>query len=373
MDNKKYPNLQNWINSGCPVTPIKTRNQLNEVNNIIQEATAAKAAGDTTAIDDNALSNLISDAEYAGERHWTFQWKIIAGAILSVLLLSWWGSSKDDDVKEQSQVVTQIEAWTPCDTVVTLESLKGNDINTFPHFEARLNSAAKYKYYYALIQANYYYGVQESIEREEARRDRITDPKQKQYAAENVEKLKSEKAEKELKFKTKFERIMNLDFDGVKQMALEEINGKVEEKESSSRTVKFWFWFVLICIPLYIIACRPYGYTLTRHAVEADTLNTIHRFGLWASGGLVGAAAAIQFTEIITKWSDGSTTTSDNGTGPAKMVLKIALIAGAVILFCLVSCFILAYATITGLIRNYDWKAIFNKLKKHKNTPVTNP
>lgn len=201
----------------------------------------------------------------------------------------------------------------------------------------------------------------------------ITDPKQKQYAAENVEKLKSEKAEKELKFKTEFERIMSLNFDGVKQMALEGINREVKEKENSSRTVKFWFWFVLICIPLYIIACSPYGYTLTRHAAEADTLNAIHRFCLWASGGLIGAAAAIQFTEIITKWSDGSTTTSDDGTGPAKMVLKIALIAGAVIVFCLVSCFIMAYATITGLIRNYDWKAIFNKLKNHKNTPVTNP
>ena len=123
--------------------------------------------------------------------------------------------------------------------------------------------------------------------------------------------------------------------------------------------------FVLM-IPLYVFATRPYGYMVSRHRREAKYMGKLEKFALWISGGMLAAEAGIGFVDIVTKWSDGSTTREDDGTGAARLAIKVALIAGAVIVYCTVSSILMIYATITGLIRNYDWKEIKNKLTKAK-------
>jgi hypothetical protein len=62
--------------------------------------------------------------------------------------------------------------------------------------------------------------------------------------------------------------------------------------------------------------------------------------------------------DVVTKWSDGSESREDDGTGPVRLAIKVGLFALAVVVFCCVSCFLMLYATITGLIRNYDWKEV---------------
>ncbi|MBQ1218878.1 MAG: hypothetical protein IIX76_02805, partial [Bacteroidales bacterium] len=91
---------------------------------------------------------------------------------------------------------------------------------------------------------------------------------------------------------------------------------------------------------------------------EANTMSKIEKIGLWLSGGLFAAGAGIGFVDIVTKWSDGSTSRSDDGTGPVRLAIKLGLFAAAVLVFCAVSCFLMLYATITGLKRNYDWGAV---------------
>ena len=115
-------------------------------------------------------------------------------------------------------------------------------------------------------------------------------------------------------------------------------------------------------IPLYIFASRPYGYTISRYRREEKNLGRIQKVGMWLSGGMLAIEGGIGFVEIVTKWSDGSTTREDDGTGPARLVIKFLLIAGAVLIFCFTSTFIMLYATITGLIRNYDWTEVKKKV-----------
>ena len=66
----------------------------------------------------------------------------------------------------------------------------------------------------------------------------------------------------------------------------------------------------------------------------------------------------ISFVNVVTKWSDGSTTSRDDGTGPARLAIQFCLFVAAALVFCAVSCFLMLYATITGLIRNYNWKEV---------------
>lgn len=78
---------------------------------------------------------------------------------------------------------------------------------------------------------------------------------------------------------------------------------------------------------------------------------------------LIGLAGSIGFVEIVTKWSDGSTTREDDGTGPLRLGLKLLLLAAAVVVVCAVSCLLMLYSTIMGLTRNYNWKAITAGMK----------
>jgi hypothetical protein len=45
-----------------------------------------------------------------------------------------------------------------------------------------------------------------------------------------------------------------------------------------------------------------------------------------------------------------------------RLALKVGLFLAAVAVFCAVSCFLMLYATISGLIRNYNWTNIKNKV-----------
>lgn len=367
MNDTNHHNLAQWIKEGCPVYSIRSRKELEIVNSIISEAHDALNRGETEGIDTAALNELQSAADYAGDRHWTFQWKIIAGAIISVILLSWWSGSKKEDAAEQQKVVDRIEKWQKTDTVIKIEAFKDRvGSNTVQEYEKRLNRASDYKYYQLLCIGTQYHGVASYIEGEVARHPNIADPEKKESHAKYIEKLKKEQPAREKELKEKYDNLNKMTFKEIHGMALEEVRGTLEDKESSASTARFWFWFLIVCTPLYIFACRPYGYSLNKHAVEAETLNGIHKFAMWASGGLVGAAAALHYTTIITKWSDGRVEKSDDGMGPVIMVTKILLICAAVLVFCFVSCFIMAYATIVGLIRNYDWKAIFAKLNNKK-------
>lgn len=361
--NKDFKHAEKWIEDGYPIYDITTKEEFLEQQEILDEALVMNHDFNVP-VDADALNELAAEVEYAGKRHWTFQWIIIAGAILSVILLNWLSSSKKDDIAKQEKVIAGIEAWQPSDTTLAIEVFKTNDVIDWSAHRMR---ASYYKTYKLQTAAHKYYGVQKSIDNYLRSAQNTSDPEDKEKWTKRAEELKAEQPQNEKAAKEEYDKINAMGFEEIKAMALNEEGKTLDRHKDGASSAKRWFWFLIICIPLYIFACRPYGYTLNRYTAEAKTLNLIQRIGLWASGALLAGAAALQFTTIVTKWSDGRTTESDDGTGPMIAALKIGLMIAAVLVFCFMCCFIMAFATIAGLIRNYDWKEIFATARSRMN------
>ncbi|MDE6648882.1 MAG: hypothetical protein K2K45_03025 [Muribaculaceae bacterium] len=362
MDNN-FKKAYDWKNSGYILPPITSRKKLDEAEELWASARELSAS-DPDALDGNRINDLVCDIDFAGSRHWTFQWQIIVGAIISVFILNWCSSNKEEDIKQQETIVENINAWQPNDTTIEMESFKTHDIAS-KFISVCYESPTKYKALLLERAGRKYYsteGLPEYYEKE------INNPSAsdewREKCKENLKEAKETWPTKKKELLAEYDRVSKLKFNDIQQLALQEATKKLDSHKSSRSNMKFWFWFLIICIPLYIIACRPYGYTMNKYELEAKTLNVIQRIGLWLSGGLVAVAGALQFRTIITKWSDGRTTSSDDGMGPAIAAAKIALIVGAVLVFCFTCCFIMAYATIVGLIRNYNWAAIISGAKK---------
>ncbi|MDR1671669.1 MAG: hypothetical protein LBR57_04025 [Alistipes sp.] len=112
----------------------------------------------------------------------------------------------------------------------------------------------------------------------------------------------------------------------------------------------------LLWIGLYIVAERPYGYMLSKRRTEMKIYGGLRKALFWVAGLFVGMAGALQVTETVTKWSDG-TTTRDNDAMMI-MALKILLLLAAVLLVLVTARIVIVIATIMGFIRNYDLIAI---------------
>lgn len=111
-----------------------------------------------------------------------------------------------------------------------------------------------------------------------------------------------------------------------------------------------------IWVVLYIFACRPRGYMITKRRREDKMATGLKKILFGIAGGLVGAAGALYVTETVTKWSDGSKTRENDGV--MIYVMKFGLIALAILIVLWAARIVIVIATILGLVRNYDWKQI---------------
>lgn len=122
----------------------------------------------------------------------------------------------------------------------------------------------------------------------------------------------------------------------------------------------------LLWIALYVVAERPYGYMISRRRVEIKIYSGLRKALFWVAGLFVGMAGALQVTETVTTWSDGSKTRDSDALGIG--VMKIGLLLAAVLLVVVTARIIIVIATIMGFIRNYDLialsKSAFNKGKE---------
>ncbi len=301
----------------------------------------------------SCADELRSIVDWSKKRHWNFSWLLIVGVIVTVFLFNLWGEKKNKDLNEELAVLTQIENWE--EQELTLEMAPGMD-SSQAKYDSQLNSANDYKSYWLAFYNNMYYNYRESVEKEKAKLDTASTKEIKNSIKEQADKWQSEADWA----KEKFETMNAMNFKQLRDYALEEQEKEISEAKSDSRFAKFMFIFFIILIPVYIFAERPYGYSISGHRKEAETLGGLKKIGFALAGGLAGLGAGIGFVDVITTWSDGSTSRGDDGTGPARLVLKAFLFFAAVVVFCAVSCFIVVYCTIMGLIRNYDWKTIFS-------------
>ncbi len=112
----------------------------------------------------------------------------------------------------------------------------------------------------------------------------------------------------------------------------------------------------LLWIGLYIVAERPQGYKLSKRRMEIKVYSGLRKALFWVAGLFVGMAGALQVTETVTTWSDGSKTRDNDALGIG--VLKIGLLLAAVLLVLVAARIVIVIATVMGFIRNYDWIAI---------------
>ena len=303
------------------------------------------------------ISELRHIIDWSKTRHWKLNWTVILGVIISVFILNMCSDDKQADVNKVNKSIEKIQNWKNENISIEMEKFKGAK---WVYPQDPYATAKIWKENQLRNTAIAHYNAIRDIEYNKAELEKHKDDNLKDFYEKEI--LNNEK-----KYKEKLEyynKLNNADIETVKEMALESIEGKLQEKEADAAWVKFWSIFFLVLIPVYIFAARPHGYTISRYRREASTLNLIEKIGLWLSGGLFTAGASIGFVNIVTKWSDGSTTRSDDGTGVMRLLFKVGFFVAAVLVFCAVSCFLMLYATITGLIRNYNWKEIKSKATK---------
>lgn len=334
-----------------PTTPA----EVDAMEDLVNRAEAALKVPDGEF--SRRVDELREIIEWSRKRHWKLNWRVVVGVIISVFLLHLMVDSRDGDVQKELNRVQQVENWEEMPlTRFNIDSL-GQTKYFFPKDEY---VTIKVWHEQAQREAAWeYYSAKVSIPQNEAELQKSDLSETLKEFYENQLKMNKKRLKENLE---KFETLHEASFKKLQKMALEELDEEVDEAKSAKTFVMFWNIFFLLLIPLYIFAARPYGYTISRHRREAANLGKLEKLGLWLSGGLFAAGAGIGFVDIVTKWSDGSESRSDDGTGPARLAIKVGLFALAVIVFCCVSCFLMLYATITGLIRNYDWSEVKGKV-----------
>ena len=317
---------------------------------------------------DSAFSQRVGELrdiiEWSRKRHWQFNWRIIAGAIVSAFLLPMFLGADQNHVRELQNNVAKVNKWEPVE-LVHFDSMEELLASKIKGCDSKYEYDSPTNWYNSSLHfiAWHYTESTKDIEQCEAQ---LKDPEMEWRYESIKEHLPNAKKRKEEAVE-RFEKIKDFDYEDVKKAALEEAEARVAGAEFADAFVNFIVICFVLIIPLYVIATRPYGYMVSRHRREAKYMGKLEKFALWLSGGMLAAEAGIGFVDIVKEWSDGSTTREDDGTGAVRLAIKVALIAGAVIVYCTVSSILMIYATITGLIRNYDWKEIKNKLAKVKN------
>lgn len=288
--------------------------------------------------------------DWSTRRHWTVSWKLILAVIAAAFIMSMCSdSSKEDRVKAEKNLNTVKEWVLPEGKPAALDI--NSEIGPQVHIQSDGNLEIFRTSELARLSGNYKANM-EMADRDRAMADTATIADKKKSYLEQ-EKRHRKAAENYLE---QFNQTNSRSWKELHKQAVDVFKGRLAGEAKTDRRNKILYWFCLLLIPFYAVAQRPYGYTIMRCSREAETLHGIQRLAMTISGGLFAIGAGIGFVDIITKWSDGSTTRTDDGTGPVRMVLKIALFAAAIFVICAASVLLMSYATVVGLIRNYDWK-----------------
>lgn len=356
-------NTEKDVDDVFPITAEETA----RMAELLDKAEKAAPGNDPQFI--SRLNELRAVTDWSGERHWNFQWALIAGVIATVLFLTWRVDKNQEKVSGKADLVAQVENWKEADTTITWESMPEDLFNNGFYFSSfadpRLYKVFqlwenKVKYNSSMGYAEEYAASADTARSEEDRK--------------NLLKYSKDAAENAAEYREEYDRINAMDFKEVQEMAMEDAGGMLERAKGDMRAVRAWNIFFLLLIPVYIFAERPYGYSISRYRAEARVLGGIRKFSYALSGILAGSAASMGYIKTVTKWSDGRTESSyDAAHNVPIMVMKGLMYVAAIALVCVVSCLLMLYMTIQGLRRNYDWTSIIGGMKKKldKNNAVS--
>lgn len=340
------------------IYPI-TKEECDEMSDLLD-----KAEGNIKDPSDKDLTNRIAELRsivaWSKERHWTIRWMLIVACLISAWFFNYKTNESQKRLDERTEGITLVNNWAKQDTTIAYESITHDG---FYYYEKRLSSAGQYKLYYLAK-------IKESITHAETEITSnknwaavATDEKSKKEHEEKVELY--EKSLKENQ--EKFEEAKDFDFDDIKELAEKEVKQGITVAENTTKGHRKYLFFLILLLPLYILSCHQWGYEISRRRAESEILSNVEKALCKIAIFFFGAGLAMKLLpDIVVKetWSDGHTTTrkeADTGNAVILVMKGVLMIAGLVI-FCLGSILLMTYLTITGLKRNYDWKAIFGKI-----------
>ncbi len=300
------------------------------------------------------ISAIRESVSWSLRRHWTHSWILIFGVILSIFIYMNMDNPRLNAMSRAKDKLEKIKNWEEGDTVFAeypVEIVYFNDLSNPKHAKSDMLCRAYDKYQKRMAWA----------EECKHRADTASTKDAKKSYLEYMEKSEEE-AEDALK---EYEKINEMDFDDFQDYCIDDAKDGVRSARGAAFFMWFFFIVMLLMIPLYIMASYQYGYIITKYQKEAKMLEKIKKAGFAAAAAVFGAGLAMQFfpsVTVKTRWSDGSTSThtEEDPMNYAILGLKILLFILAVLIVCVVSCFLVAYMTVTGLRRNYDWKAMYN-------------
>ena len=313
-------------NDYYPVSMEETL-QMEDLLNRTQSAVTDKSDKGLT----DALDEMRDIINWSKTRQWNFSWAFIIGVLLFICFLWWQTGDAKKEVERYKAEVARYE--------------KGNAelINQYREKEIT-NTASSVEYY------------QKRIVEYKAILDTVTNKDQKKQYAKYLKDYEKTLEENQ----TKLNELKTGDDKAIQKLAISQYKSYLRSSKGSHRSMMIWTIFFIVLIPLYVIAERPYGYTITRTRLESKILGWIKKVMFWLAGSFAAGAFAMQVTETVTTWSDGSKTTESDALPVYAM--KFILLMIALCIFVFTSVALMLYSTIVGLIRNYELKAAVQKM-----------
>ena len=285
--------------------------------------------------------------QWSNQRHRTWSWGLIAGALVCALLLLIARNSDKKDAEQRKANVAQVEAWTPCDTTITWESsAEKSDYNS-----CRTN-ANNWKAYRL---AEYKFKHLDNLKQIEIYQNRA-DTASTQKAKDSYLKYVKDYQEKSIKNRARFDSIAAMNYEQVKQDALNYHNDRVESANSSAGSKVGFIIFLIVLIALYIWTGYPNGYELTRTRTRDKILGWVRKVSFWLAGVFFGTGLLMQLfapdnlVEYVYNNGRRETRREADVAGTASNVMiKFILMAIGLFIFCFISIFLMLVETIGGL------------------------
>ena len=308
------------------------------------------------------ITTLRDAVSWTLKRHFTHSWALIAGVFISIAIMGYYAMEGKSELNKAENQLASVKKWEKCDT--TLAEYP-QEVNSYQLYGTRLKDANSYKVYQLHNSYNHYLMAKGTAAEYAQRADTAsTKDMQKNYLAQQEDYEKKAKD-----YFKEYEEWNAMSFRKVKSAAIDECKSEVKAAKASSRLLSFIFFLTLIMVPLYIIGSYQFGYVQVKYEKEAAFLEKIRVWGYSIAGALFGAGLMMNFLPdyiVTTRWSNGSVT-KERESNPANiiiLVMKLMLVVAAVIVLCFVSFFLMAYSTVTGLYRNYNWKQIIGDVKE---------
>lgn len=312
----------------------------------------------------DALDDIV---EWSQQRHRTWVWSLIAGALLGAGIFYYFHGEQKKDIARAKAEREQVEGWKE----EQLKPLAWKDCpkeHASDAYSLRLTSAQKYKNFQLINIRKGFLSNEENAKAFAQRADTAKLQEDKERYLRNAAMYR-EMTEKR---RAEYDSINAMDFAQVHEMALDNLNQHVSSEEGHGKALKGYMIYLLILIPLYIVTGYPHGYTITRHTRRTGCLNIFRKVGFAVASVCFGTGLAMSLLpdyQVKTYYAGGGTSTHTE-SDPMNFIviaMKVGLMIVGAALFCFVSSTVMTVETISGLYNNFNWSGWMSRLKPAHN------